>query len=458
MKTKALVVLSGGQDSTTCLFWAKQHFDEVHAVTFNYGQRHALEIDAALKVGTMAGVDSHEIVQVPEVLGGKSFLTDKTAEVERFNSFDEMEHHNAFKDNKLDSSFVPMRNALFLTIAANRAYVHDCQSLITGVTAADFAEFGEFSWEWLGGFIDAEGYFGPANKDSFHLDISQNDPDLLGRLLRWLQKYDTSVSGSIWTDKTGSSTLRLYKTSLVKFIDKVSPHLHYSHRRLQAGKFMTLQQEVELSDAYCTGFWEGDGACWSSWEKFKSKTTKGLTRHFSFSWYQKDPEILKRIQKHFGRGYVGPHGDVFIFQMTDGPLSAKILNRMRPHLNVLGSFRKITKYRHKIELEAKFFNPPYPDCTPDFIMRTEQMINQAIQQRNEIYLKVEAPLMFLSKSQSVRLAKALPGCWDALAYSHTCYSGEFPACGTCHACVLRADGFAKAGEKDPLIERGNYVR
>ena len=56
---KALVVFSGGQDSTTCLFWALRHFSKVHTITFGYGQKHSAEIECARKIAEIAGVDFH---------------------------------------------------------------------------------------------------------------------------------------------------------------------------------------------------------------------------------------------------------------------------------------------------------------------------------------------------------------------------------------------------------------
>ena len=56
---EALVVFSGGQDSSTCLFWAKKKFSKVHALTFIYGQKHSLEVEMAGKLAEKAGVDFH---------------------------------------------------------------------------------------------------------------------------------------------------------------------------------------------------------------------------------------------------------------------------------------------------------------------------------------------------------------------------------------------------------------
>ena len=70
MKTnEALIVLSGSQDSTICLFQARQHFEIIHALSFDYDQRHHIELEAADKVVAMSGVTSHEIVE----LGTTSF-------------------------------------------------------------------------------------------------------------------------------------------------------------------------------------------------------------------------------------------------------------------------------------------------------------------------------------------------------------------------------------------------
>ncbi|MGH0930602.1 7-cyano-7-deazaguanine synthase, partial [Bacillus mycoides] len=62
-KEKAVVVFSGGQDSTTCLFWAIQQFEEVEAVTFNYNQRHKLEIDCAVEIAKELGI-KHTILDM----------------------------------------------------------------------------------------------------------------------------------------------------------------------------------------------------------------------------------------------------------------------------------------------------------------------------------------------------------------------------------------------------------
>lgn len=231
---KAMVILSGGQDSTTCLFWAMQEFDEVHAITFDYGQRHAIEIEAAKKVAKMAGVASHEIVTLPGILKSTSPLTSNT-ELERYENATQME--NVIGD-RVELTFVPMRNTFFFTVAMNHALALGINTLVTGICQED--------------------------------------------------------------------------------------------------------------------------------------------------------------------------------------------------------------------------NANYPDCTNSFREQLEEAFNISLGSGCGTACQIFAPLMYLSKEKTVKLAAQLPGCWEALAYTHTSYDGKYPPTDKNHSNVLRASGFEKAGLPDPLVVRAWY--
>ncbi len=239
--SKLLVVLSGGQDSTTCLYYGIHNLggaeDGVHCVTFDYGQKHRLEIDAAQRIATMANnfaSVSHEVIAVPNCLVSMSPLTNKDVPLEKYDNAQSMEETIG---NRRELTFVPMRNALFLTIAANRAEAYGMTNVVTGVCQMD--------------------------------------------------------------------------------------------------------------------------------------------------------------------------------------------------------------------------NANYDDCRQVFIESTEEYINRALghDHRGTTPIVIHTPLMELTKADTVLLARGLPGCWDALAYSHTSYDGCYPPTDNNHANVLRADGFEKAGYPDPLVMR-----
>ncbi len=230
---KTLVVLSGGQDSTTCLYWAKQNFNEVHAITFDYGQKHSLEIESAQQIALIADIKTHVIINVPDILKSSSPLLDKTIKLETYENFKQME---SVIEKRVELTFVPMRNAFFLTLAANHAIANDCYDLVIGVCQED--------------------------------------------------------------------------------------------------------------------------------------------------------------------------------------------------------------------------NANYPDCKNSFIASQTDTINEALGIK---HFKIHAPLMNFTKAETVTFAKKL-GAFPAIAFSHTCYAEEFPPCGKCHACILRAHGFAEAEEDDPLITRAKEIQ
>jgi 7-cyano-7-deazaguanine synthase len=218
MTTRAVVLLSGGQDSTTCLYWARPRFDAVHAVSIDYGQRHRTELVAAAEIARMAGV-THEVLSLHALsaLGGNA-LVNNALPVDGSGGL-----------GGLPSTFVPMRNVLFLTLAAARAVL-------------------------LGG------------------------------------RPAVVVCGACETDFSG-----------------------------------------------------------------------------------------------------------------------------------------------------------YPDCRRATMDAAERALSLAV----DAPVRIDTPLMALDKAETVRLARSLPGCWEALALSVTCYQGLRPGCGACPACELRARGFAEAGEADP---------
>lgn len=231
MIRKALVVLSGGQDSTTCLFLARTQYDEVYTVTYDYGQRHAVELESAAKVAQLAGVKEHVVVKLGSVLQGSSPLVSN----ELLEQYPDMYS----LPGGLEKTFVPGRNLLFFTLAANHAHARGIVDIISGVCQED-----------SGGYPDCRAEFVDATQQAIRLGLGYDDNDLF-----------------------------------------------------------------------------------------------------------------------------------------------------RTH------FRIIT------------------------------------------------PLMYLTKAESVKLAWSIPGCWDALAYSHTAYDGAYPPIGNDHATLLRAKGFLEAGFPDPLVVR-----
>jgi 7-cyano-7-deazaguanine synthase len=163
MTQKAMVVLSGGQDSTTCLYWALDRGYDVHTITFDYGQRHQRELEAAATIAGMAGVDPYksEFAVIGRILKGVSPLVNEDSKLEQYADMHSL-------PGGLEKTFVPMRNQLFLTLAANRAYSIGANILVTGVCQEDF-----------GGYPDCRRVFIEALERACNIGTFTGDEDTL---------------------------------------------------------------------------------------------------------------------------------------------------------------------------------------------------------------------------------------------------------------------------------------
>ncbi|MGE6753321.1 7-cyano-7-deazaguanine synthase QueC [Rossellomorea sp. NPDC071047] len=162
---KALVVFSGGQDSTTCLFWAKKAFKEVEAVTFNYGQRHVAELDCANEIA--------EDLKVPHHVLDMSLLN-QLAPSALTRTDEEITH----LDGELPSTFVPGRNLLFLSFAGILAKQIGARHIVTGVCETDFS-----------GYPDCRDIF--VKSLNVSLNLSMDDQFVIHTPLMWINKAQT---------------------------------------------------------------------------------------------------------------------------------------------------------------------------------------------------------------------------------------------------------------------------
>lgn len=138
MEAVTVVVLSGGQDSTTCLYWAKRHFEKVYALTFGYGQRHVSEISAAEEIARDAGVPWKLVSLSALAALSPSALTRPAIPVSP-----------AGGHQGLPSTFVPGRNLVFLSLAAAYAISLGSDSVVTGVCETDYSGYPDCRRETL---------------------------------------------------------------------------------------------------------------------------------------------------------------------------------------------------------------------------------------------------------------------------------------------------------------------
>ena len=166
-RSDALVVFSGGQDSTTCLFWAKKHFSKVYALSFVYGQKHVKEVELARSIAAGAGVEFEAMVV--SFIGhlGKNSLTDTTIAMDQDKPAD-----------SFPNTFVPGRNLFFLSIAAVYAREHGINHIVTGVSQTDFS-----------GYPDCRDAF--IKSLNVTLNLAMDEQFVLHTPLMWIDKAET---------------------------------------------------------------------------------------------------------------------------------------------------------------------------------------------------------------------------------------------------------------------------
>ena len=141
---KAVILLSGGLDSTTCLAYALSEGYTCYALSFDYGQKHNSELIAAKKIAEKYKIQKHEIINLASLgrLGG-SALTDKAMSVP---------DHNG--SSGIPLTYVPARNTIMLSIALGWAEILDADAIVIGVSSVDYSGYPDCRPEYIKAFAD----------------------------------------------------------------------------------------------------------------------------------------------------------------------------------------------------------------------------------------------------------------------------------------------------------------
>ncbi len=163
-RQSALVVFSGGQDSTTCLFWAMKHYEYVETVTFSYGQRHSQELEVAKEIAAEQGVKHHVLdMSLLGQITENALTSDIAIET---------------KDGEVPNTFVDGRNHLFLSFAAVLAKQRKIRDIVTGVCQTDFS-----------GYPDCRDVF--VKSLNVTLNLAMDYEFVIHTPLMWLDKAET---------------------------------------------------------------------------------------------------------------------------------------------------------------------------------------------------------------------------------------------------------------------------
>lgn len=135
---KAVILTSGGLDSTTCLAVAQSMDYECHTLAFDYGQKHRVELQAAADISKLYKAKSHRVFQIPIGQLKGSALTDDNIDIPAYSN-----------SNDIPLTYVPARNTIFLSIALAYAEVIDAESIFIGVSSVDYSHYPDCRPEYI---------------------------------------------------------------------------------------------------------------------------------------------------------------------------------------------------------------------------------------------------------------------------------------------------------------------